>query len=1232
MSYTSAPGVIRYMISGVNSNTSGIRVKTENSPEEFENIFREALQNPMSQVSKIGEADIVVGIPFINETETIGTVVRVAAQGLREYFPSKRCVIVTVGGMAGGEALEVVKSIPKIDGINRISFLLDNELFNGKGWCVWALMKIARALGANLAIVEADLRSRHRNDDIEGLVPEWIKLLLEPIERGSMDLVISRFKRHFLEAPIASHVFYPLLTAIYGCPIHDLAGGQWGISYRLIRTFMQKSSIPPGNDVGGYGIDSWLATTAITSNARICEANLGIKIHRPSLAKAELVLTQAVRVLFDQVLADRDWWEKMGVTGEPLVQPLPVFGTRKPYRPDEVTIVPRQLVDKFQQGFSRFQSLYQWVMPNEYYRQLEALADTDVDSFRFSHRLWAQTVYHLWLASAFTSDFAEGDLISSLVTAYCGHLAGFTLEALEMRGKLKSIDSDEAERLVSLHAETEIELMVDEFVRLKSDFIEAWESHQEALEPPVPNVTYREFIPGVPLIVPSEITAYNGNTITANAVYESVFQRRKQQFEEFVHDRLNIPRGTGSAEIADRIRAFMLQVELELGETVMGGDLFTVAGAQEATDLVFRFFQREKGYALAPEMATWLLWRSPPIDLITRLGYGYLNKLLTRYEPNDVLALASWTEEYDYKEKIGALIKESVRPEHFVPCLLKPLVVDIDDFPFVAEMKESPSLSRIAGRLVISNLHKGMGGEFPRLRYLTTIAKSAIEAERFGEVWQWLAKDRKDFGEKVVNVLEGHWGKTPLSAHNIFENGHERVFVTRLHEMAEQIMQDTSGDNAGITLAGHLHDIADSYHLSLTLTDGTFIPCSAWTWASYSFKGGTGLPTPLSLHVERDWSSREFLTEYYRAIGGNEKTIDFTIQELMANGRESKDLIPILLGEIHEARTVVRQVMPAEEQSPAKPMLRFPGNPVLRPISGHPWESRYVLNTGAVRLNGRVYIVYRAFGDDEISRLGMASSEDGFKFTERIEEPIFEPKTPSEVKGCEDPRLTLIDGRVYMVYTAYNGTVAQIASASISTDDFINHRWRRWHRHGLVFPGFTDKDGALFPEQFNGKYAMLHRVDPHIWITFSSHLRCPWPRKEHSILAGSRTGMVWDALKIGGGAQPIKTEYGWLLIYHGVDFDHVYRLGVMLVDLVDPTTLIYRSPNYVLEPTERFEVGERDDSWVPNVVFTCGAVPMEEGKGILGAHDEVLVYYGAADSVIGVATARIEDLIPEEFR
>ena len=184
----------------------------------------------------------------------------------------------------------------------------------------------------------------------------------------------------------------------------------------------------------------------------------------------------------------------------------------------------------------------------------------------------------------------------------------------------------------------------------------------------------------------------------------------------------------------------------------------------------------------------------------------------------------------------------------------------------------------------------------------------------------------------------------------------------------------------------------------------------------------------------------------------------------------------------------------------------------------------------------------------------------------------------------------------------------------------------------MVFPGFTDKDAALFPEQFNGKFAMLHRVDPHIWITFSTHIRCPWSRKVHEILAGSTHGLMWDGRKIGAGAQPIKTEYGWLLITHGVDYAHVYRLGVMVLDLANPSKLIYRSPNWVLEPEDTWEMGRDEQSWVPHVVFTCGAIPKDNTRQVLEAEDELIVYYGAADTVMCAGSARVSDLIPEKTK
>ena len=1225
-------GVNHITSSDLSSQTSTPWEKVEvASLEKSEECFREAIEEPLSQAGEIGEAGIVVGIPFYDEADTIGAVLKTVREGLEEFYPDQKCVIVAVGSPAGGKALKVVNDLPQSSEISQIAFLLNDERINGKGWALRAIMEIARTLGADLAIVEADLRSRERDGETEGLASDWINLLLEPIKREKADLVISRFNRHYFESPISTHVLYPLLTAIYNCPIHDLVGGQWGISHRLLRTYLKT---PWSTEIGGYGVDSWLATMAITNEARICEANLGIKIHWPSAGKAELVLRKLARVLFEQIVTDKKWWRETEEIGEPpLLKPLATFGTRKPHQPDAVPIIPQQLVTRYKRGFNEFHSLYQRILPQEVYRQLEELAGTETRRFGFPASLWTKIVYHLLLDFAFRGEFAKDDLLNSFIPLYEGFVGSFALGIRALKNRVKRSLPQEAEHLASLEAQRQIEALVDEFLRQKSDFLAAWEMREEAFKPPVPKVTYREFIPGVPLVVPSELTNPNGEVVaTANGTYDSIFHRFKREFEQFVYEKLRVPRDANSWEIAEGIRNFMHRLEGEIDKTLLPGKLSTVEGTQEVAKSIFRHFPRQDSFALIPEMASRFLWQYPPYNLLTKLGYSNLDALLSQYEPNDALALAGWSEEQEYVEQIWGLTKKSVRPEHFGTRAVKLLVVRHKEFPSLVEMREIGALSKITGRVVISNLHKGMGGEFPKLRYFTHIAKAIIEIERFGKIWRRFAEERKDFGEKVINSLEGHWGREPLSAHNVFENGHQRVLVERLREMVQRITQEAGGDASRLSLAEYLQIMADSYHLAFVLPDGTFIPCSAWTWASYSFNGGKGLPPPLSQHVERDWSSREFLTEYFKAGGGKEEAIEEKIIDLMEEGREWEDLAPILLGEVKEAEGVVPEQIVTPEQPPAGALSRFAANPIIEPIKEHPWESKSVFNPGVINLEGRVYLIYRAWGEDNISRFGLAVSEDGFKFTERLGEPIFEPKRKSEARGCEDPRLTLIGERLYMVYTAYDGLVAQIALASIGVNDFLNHHWGAWRRHGLVFPGFTDKDGTLFPERFNGRFAMLHRVDPHIWITFSSHLRCPWPRKEHKIVAGSSTGMTWDGRKIGAGAQPIKTKYGWLLITHGSDHTHVYRLGVMLLDLSDPRILLYRSPNSILEPTEKCEIGEPGTHCVPNVVFTCGAVPREGNKEILDAEDEVLVYYGAADSVVAVAAAKVADLIPEEFR
>ncbi len=405
-------------------------------------------------------------------------------------------------------------------------------------------------------------------------------------------------------------------------------------------------------------------------------------------------------------------------------------------------------------------------------------------------------------------------------------------------------------------------------------------------------VTYEGFIPGVPLVLPHELTSPAGKRVNTEVIYKDIQEKYRKEFEEFIHERLKIPRGANSLEIADGIRAFMSRAEEELDNVLLQGDLYSVEGTKQVAEAIFASFPHRDIFALRPEVTTRILRQFPPTNLLIKFGKATIDELEKEYEPNDLLALSSFSEEREHMDRIWDWIWGNAHPEHFGSVSLKPLVVSYEDFPSLMEMKEPSALSKLSGRIILSDLRKRAGGEFPKLRYFTMVAKNIVEAERYGEIWEEFARQRRGFGRKVINSLEGHWGKEPLSAHNIFENKHQRILVQRLKEMVKDLERRKPH-----SLARILEDIAYSYHLARILPDGQFVPCSAWTWASYSFKGGRGVPTPISLHVERDWASREFLVIVYETVGGSEGEMDKKIAELMGQGKESENLAKVLFPE-----------------------------------------------------------------------------------------------------------------------------------------------------------------------------------------------------------------------------------------------------------------------------------------------------------------------------------------------
>ncbi len=283
-------------------------------------------------------------------------------------------------------------------------------------------------------------------------------------------------------------------------------------------------------------------------------------------------------------------------------------------------------------------------------------------------------------------------------------------------------------------------------------------------------------------------------------------------------------------------------------------------------------------------------------------------------------------------------------------------------------------------------------------------------------------------------------------------------------------------------------------------------------------------------------------------------------------------------------------------------LQRYQGNPILTPRKEHAWEARGGFNAATVYDRGLFHLLYRARGTDGVSSIGYAVSADGFDWL-RLDRPVLEPANEHEAKGVEDPRVTRIGDTFYMCYTAYSGTLWQIALAR--SQNLI-----AWERMGFPLSSEQNKDAALFPEKIRGRYCMLHRREPDIWIAYSDDL-LHWD--DHQIVMRPRPD-AWDSYKIGANGPPFKTDAGWLFFYHGFAKDKVYRLGVALLDLNDPTVVLKRQGEPILEPEEDWELhGD-----VPNVVFSCGQVMTE---------DTLYVYYGGADRVIGVATAGMPEVL-----
>ncbi len=352
-------------------------------------------------LTKIGSADVVVGIPSFRNAATIGYVATTAAKGLREYFPGARVAIVNAdGGSQDGTPDRVAL------GASGVPVAVGRYVGpSGKGSAFRAIFTAVGILGARAcAVVDSDLRS---------ITPEWIGRLLTPVTKGDADYVTPLYARHKHDGTITNSVAYPLTRALYGLRVRQPIGGEFGFRADLARTFLEQPVWD--SDVARFGIDIFMTTTAIARSAKVAQAFLGAKVHDPKDPAADLgpMFTQVVGTLFRLAAENEAMWSKVHGSKE-----VPVIGDVMPVEPEAIPADPARLREKYIAGKAEHEPAW---------REILAVRVPDT----IDAKTWARIVFD-HLAAALRRPEASERIARGLLPLYQLRTASFIEEVRDM--------------------------------------------------------------------------------------------------------------------------------------------------------------------------------------------------------------------------------------------------------------------------------------------------------------------------------------------------------------------------------------------------------------------------------------------------------------------------------------------------------------------------------------------------------------------------------------------------------------------------------------------------------------------------------------------------------------------------------------------------------------------------------------------------------------------------------
>lgn len=409
-------------------------------PRHFDTAIRAHLQK---RLEEIRQADILVGIPCFNNEETIAHVMQMVSHGLFEHYREARAVILVADGGSTDDSRDVARDFEIRPWQEKVVTIYRGV--GGKGSALRAIFEAAYRLNVQAcACVDADLRS---------IRPDWVRHLLDPVLQKGFEFVAPVYSRHKYDGTITNNIVYNLVRAVYGKRIRQPIGGDFAFSRRLARHYLEQEVWE--GDIARFGIDIWMTLNAVVEGARICQANLGVKVHDAKDPADALgpMFRQVCGTVFSLMELHEAFWK-----GIQRSEGIPTFGSANAVEPGPVVVDQRRMVREFQDGVRLFGPLYRSVFSAEVSASIEAVAGLPPEAFRIPMETWVKLVYELAAKYHHLLDHRM-KLLGIMTPLYLGRVASFIHETRDMT-------SAEAEKVVEEQAQV--------FEGLKPYLLEVW--------------------------------------------------------------------------------------------------------------------------------------------------------------------------------------------------------------------------------------------------------------------------------------------------------------------------------------------------------------------------------------------------------------------------------------------------------------------------------------------------------------------------------------------------------------------------------------------------------------------------------------------------------------------------------------------------------------------------------------------------------------------------------------